>query len=158
MDQTLRQVGELLRGALPTVVLLLLLYAVYHYLLHRPLQRVLEERRNRTQGAMDRARADIAAAEAKAAEYEERLRDARMAVFRSQEGRRQQAQQARAAIVVQARAVAADQVEQARTQIQQDVDAAKQVLRADSDRLAAEIIHTILQPVGSSRVPATGGQ
>lgn len=157
MDQTLRQVGELLLGAVPTVVLLLLLYAVYHFVLHRPLQRVLHERRERTQGAIERARADIAAAEAKAAQYEERLRDAKLAIFRSQESRRQQAQQARAAAVAHARQRADEQVKQARTQLQQDVEAAKVRLQSESERLANEIIRAILEPAGS-RVPAVGGQ
>jgi hypothetical protein len=66
MDQTLKQAGELLLGAIPTAVLLLLLYAIYSALVHKPLKRALEERRERTEGALLKARADIAAAEAKA--------------------------------------------------------------------------------------------
>src|SRR6266404_6089076 len=65
MDQTLRQLGELLLGAVPTVILLATLYILYTFLVHRPLTVVLAERRNRTQGAMEKARADIAAAEAR---------------------------------------------------------------------------------------------
>jgi F-type H+-transporting ATPase subunit b len=41
MDQILKQLGELLLGAVPTIVLLLMLYGLYHVLVHRPLQRVL---------------------------------------------------------------------------------------------------------------------
>jgi len=69
MDLILKQLGDLLLGAIPTVVLLLLLYGLYHVLVHKPLQRVLAERHTRTEGAVQRARADIAAAEAKTAEY-----------------------------------------------------------------------------------------
>lgn len=165
MDQTLRQVGELLLGAIPTVVLLLLLYAVYHYVLHKPLQRVLEERRNRTQGAIERARADIAAAEAKAAEYEERLREAKLAIFRQQETRRQQAQQARQAAVAQARTRAEEQVKAVRAQIAQEIAAAKHSLQQESERLADQIIRTVLQGAGSSlqtagtgHAPVAGGK
>ncbi len=158
MDETLRQVGELLRGAVPTVVLLLLLYAVYHYVLHKPLQRILEERRERTQGAVERARADIAAAEAKAAEYDQKLREAKLAIFRSAETRRQAALQARSAAVAQARARADEQVKQARTQIESQVAAARASLQGESERLADEIIRTILQPGNRGQVPATGGQ
>ena len=77
MDQTLRQLGELLLGAVPTVILLATLYILYTFLVHRPLTAVLAERRSRTQGAMEKARADIAAAEARTADYEQRLREAR---------------------------------------------------------------------------------
>ena len=89
MDETLRQLGELLLGSIPTIIMLVLLYAFYSVVVHTPLSRVLAERRARTEGAIEKARVDVAAAEAKTAEYEQRLRDARMALFKSQEAGRQ---------------------------------------------------------------------
>jgi F-type H+-transporting ATPase subunit b len=157
MDLILRQVGELLLGAVPTVVLLLLLYLVYHFLVHRPLERVLEERRAKTIGAIERARADVAAAEAKTAEYENRLREAKLSIFKMQEGRRKEAQAARAAAVGEARERAGAQVKQARESIASDIAAAKVSLQGESERLANEIIRTILQPAGS-QAPAVGGK
>ena len=103
MDQTLRQLGELLLGSVPTVILLALLYALYTAIVHKPLQRVLEERRSKTEGAVEKSRADIAAAEARTSEYEQRLREARASVFRAQEARRKAALDARAAALNQAR-------------------------------------------------------
>ena len=97
MDQTLQQLGELLLGAIPTVILVALLYALYKQIVHKPLRAVLEERRSKTEGAVQKSRADIAAADARTAEYEQRMREARAAVFRSQEARRQAATQARTA-------------------------------------------------------------
>src|SRR5208337_513889 len=120
MDQTLRQLGELLLGAVPTVILLGTLYILYTFLVHRPLTAVLAERRSRTQGAMEKARADIAAAEARTAEYEQRLREARQKVFKNQESRRQQATQSRSQAVNQARTRAQEQVKQARAAMEQD--------------------------------------
>ena len=120
--------------------------ALYAALVHKPLTRVLAERRSRTEGAIERARADIAAAEARTTEYEQRLREARVAVFKSQEARRQQALQARAAAVAQARSKAQAQVEQARAAIETEKTAAQAGLQAESSRLAAEIIRTVLQP------------
>jgi len=158
MEQTLKQVGELLLGAIPTSLLLLLLYAVYHFLVHRPLVRILDERRARTLGAIEKARADVAAAEAKAIEYEARLREARLAIFKSQELRRHQAQQTRGEAVAQARARADEQVKQARQQLQQEVATARTSLQADSEQLAAAIIKSILQPAGAGHAPAAGGQ
>lgn len=157
MEQTLKQVGELLLGAVPTVVLLLLLYVAYHVLVHKPLIAVLAERRKRTEGAIERARADIAAAEAKTAEYEARLREARMAIFKQQEARRKQAQEARAAAVAAARAKAEQQVEQARAALQQEIMTAKNSLQSEAERLANEIIRAILQPAGTGQAPAVGG-
>ena len=77
MDNTLKQVGELLLGAIPTAVMLLLLYAIYQTLVRKPLNRVLDHRRERTEGAVLKARADVAAAEARTQEYEQKLREAR---------------------------------------------------------------------------------
>ncbi|MGB8769370.1 MAG: hypothetical protein WCC92_07140 [Candidatus Korobacteraceae bacterium] len=156
MDQTLKQVGELLLGSIPTMVMLLLLYAIYSKLVHKPLNRILEERRERTDGAYLRARADIAAAEARTQEYEQRLREARLAVFKAQEARRQRAQQARADAVLQARTHAQEQVRKARAAIEQDMAAARGGLQGETERLAAEIIRTILRPAGVA--PALGGQ
>src|ERR1700728_5223226 len=97
MEQTLRQLGELLLGSVPTIILLAVLYILYTFLVHRPLTVVLAERRSRTEGAMEKARADIAAAEARTADYEQRLREARQKVFKSLDARRQQAAEARSA-------------------------------------------------------------
>ena len=81
MDQTLKQLGELLLGAIPTVFFLVILYFFYRILVHKPLERVLAERHGLTEGAVLRAKADIAAAEAKTAEYEHQLREARLAML-----------------------------------------------------------------------------
>ena len=156
MDTTLRQVGELLLGAIPTIVLLLLLYAIYSLLVRKPLMRVLDARRERTEGAVLKARADVAAAEAKTQDYEQRLREARMVIFKAQDARRQQAQQARAEALAQARARAQEQIREARAAIDQDMAAARSGLQAEVDRLASDIIRTVLRP--PSAAPAIGGQ
>src|ERR1700690_1344667 len=114
MDQTLRQLGELLLGSVPTVILLALLYALYTTIVHKPLRRVLEERRSKTEGAVEKSRADIAAAEARTSEYELRLREARATVFHAQEARHKVALDARTAALNQARAKATAQVQAAK--------------------------------------------
>ncbi len=149
MEQTLRQLGELLLGAVPTVILLATLYLLYTFLVYRPLTAVLAERRSRTEGAMEKARADIAAAEARTADYEQRLREARQKVFKNLEARRQQATQARGEVVNQARARAQDQVKQARSAIEQDKQGAMAKLETDAGRLASEIVRTVLRPVAA---------
>jgi F-type H+-transporting ATPase subunit b len=157
MDETLRQVGELLLGSIPTIIFMVLLYGLYTALVHKPLVQVLAERRSKTEGAVEKARADIAAAEARTAEYEQRLREARMAVFKNQESLRQQALSARAAAVVEARNKAQAQIEQARAGIEKDKIEAQSGLQAESGRLAAEIIRIVLHP-GTTRTPAGGGR
>jgi F-type H+-transporting ATPase subunit b len=158
MDQILKQLGELLLGAVPTVVLLLLLYALYHVLVHRPLQRVLGERHARTEGAVQKARADIAAAESKTAEYEQKLRDARTAIYKAQEGRRKAADSARAHAVGEARTRAAAKVAAARKLIEDEAERAQMTLRAQAEPLANEIVATLLRSAEVNQRPVFGGQ
>jgi F-type H+-transporting ATPase subunit b len=155
MDTTLKQVGELLLDAVPTIVLLLLLYAIYQNLVRKPLERVLKERRDRTEGAALKARSDVAAAEARTQEYEQKLREAKVAVFKAQEARRQQAQQMRAQALAEARTKAQEQIRQARLAVEKDMEGVRAGLQADAARLATDIIRTILKPAGSA--PIAGG-
>ena len=157
MDETLKQVGELLLGSIPTVIFMVLLYGIYTALVHKPLVKVLADRRGKTEGAVEKARADIAAAEARTAEYEQRLREARMTVFKNQEALRQQALQARTEALAAARKRAQVQVEQARAAIEQDKATAQVGLQAESGKLAAEIIRIVLHP-GTTQAPAGGGR
>jgi F-type H+-transporting ATPase subunit b len=155
MDETLRQIGELLLGSVPTVIFFLFLYTFYTVLVHKPLTRVLARRYDLTQGAIEKARADVAAAEVRTAEYEQRLRDARLALFKSQEARRAQAAQARAEAVEQARQRAKAQVDEARSAIEKEKLAARNSLEAEAGRLASEIIRSVLDP-GLVQAPAGG--
>jgi len=151
MDETLQQLGELLLGAVPTVILLALLYALYTTIVHKPLQRVLAERRSKTEGAVEKSRADIAAAEARTAEYEQKLREARAVVFRAQEAKRQAVLQARTNALNEARSKAQAQVQAAKRDIENDRVTAEAGLPADAAALAQEIVRRVLQPAGVGR-------
>jgi F-type H+-transporting ATPase subunit b len=151
MDDTLKQLGELLLGSVPTVILLALLYALYTTIVHKPLQRVLAERRGKTEGAVEKSRADIAAAEARTSEYEQKLREARATIFRAQEARRQAVLQARTDALNQARSRAQAQVQAAKKDIENDRAEAEKGLPADAAALAQAIVRRVLQPAGAGR-------
>jgi F-type H+-transporting ATPase subunit b len=151
MDETLRQLGELLLGAIPTVILFVLLYGLYSVIVHRPLARVLADRRSKTQGAIEKSAADIAAAEARTAEYEQRLREARATIFRAQEARRKAAIEARSQAIEQARVKSQAQVQAAKAEIQKETEAAQSGLQAEAQTLAIEIMRRVLQPAGATR-------
>jgi F-type H+-transporting ATPase subunit b len=151
MDETLRQLGELLLGSIPTVILLVLLYALYAKIVHHPLRHVLAERRGKTEGAIEKSRADIAAAEARTSEYEQKLREARATLFRAQEARRKAALEARTVELNQAREKAKAQVQAARDDIGRDTDEARKALQGDVQTLATEIIQRVLEPAQAGR-------
>jgi len=158
MDEILRQLGELLLAAIPTVVVFVILFTAYKLIVHKPLVAVLAERRARTQGAIEKASADIAAADARTQEYAQRLRDARLSIFKKQEARRQQSLQARAAAVAEARAAAYARVKAARASFEEDVKGAKVTLATESEALADQIIRTILKPAMAAESPVAGGR
>ena len=153
MDQALFQALEgFLIGAIPTIIFIFLLFLSYRSLVHRPLERILRERYERTEGAVARAQADIAAAAAKASEYEQRLREARQAIFKVQEARRQQLAQSRDAALREARESARRMVQEARASLELEVREAKSRLQQEAEALASEIIRTILRPVAAAPV------
>ena len=154
MDDTIRQLGELALGAIPTIVLFIVIWVLYRFLVHGPLVSALAERRTKTVGAVEKAKTDIAAAEQKTSEYERRISDARMAILKSQESNRQKILDHKAAALAEARAAAETSVATARKQIEQETEAARAKVKAESSNLATEIIRAILrttpvrQPVG----------
>ena len=151
MDQTLQQLGELLLGSVPTVILFAVLYVLYKGIVHKPLKRVLDERRSKTEGAVEKSKADVAAADARTSEYEQRLREARVTVFRAQEAKRQAALQARAGAVGEARSKAQAQVQAAKADIERDRIEAEKGLQGEATALAKEIVRRVLQPAGVGR-------
>ncbi len=144
MDTILHQLGGLLLGAVPTVLLFLTTLVLYRVILHNKLVAVLAERRARTEGAIQKAKADVAAAEAKTTDYENQLREAKLALYKAQEARRKQLMDARSAALTEARAKADAMVKEARAGIDRDVQEARTNLQAESEKLAAEVVRAVL--------------
>ena len=71
MEEIFQQIGALLLGATPTILLFVALVLAYQFLVQGPLSRALAERRARTEGAIENAHKAISRAEARAAEYAE---------------------------------------------------------------------------------------
>jgi F-type H+-transporting ATPase subunit b len=146
MDPALtKALGELLLNAVPTIIIFLGLVTAYNFLVHRPLVRLLEERRRRTEGALAQAQAEIARADAKAAEYGQRLREARADIFHQQEAARRKKAEARAAALAAARAAAQERVKVARAAIEKETAEAKAGLQSQVEQLARQVIQTVLR-------------
>lgn len=144
MDAALQKaLGELLLNAVPTIIIFLLLFVAYLKLVHHPLLKVLAERHAKTAGAVAKAQADIAAAEARTADYEQKLREARAGVFKMMEGRRKQLMEARASAVAEAKARAQEQVKAAKAEIEKEAATAKSGLQAQAETLAQEVIRAV---------------
>ncbi len=147
----LHALRDLFLGAIPTILLFLTLWAAYNSLVHKPLQGVLEERHDRSAGAIAKAKADVELADARTAEYEKRLRDAKAQLFKAQEARRRQLMEARAAALAQVHAQAQKQVRDARAALDREVAEARTGLQAEGERLAAQVIQAVLKPAAAAR-------
>jgi F-type H+-transporting ATPase subunit b len=147
MQEIILQVGALLLGSVPTLILFIVLVLAYQFLVQGPLSRTLRERHARTTGAVEEAHKAIAAAEARAAEYAEKLRQARAEVFRMREQRLHQWSEERDAALAEARRQAGVRVQQAREGLASEVAAARQMLLASSDQLALQVVGAVLPQV-----------
>jgi F-type H+-transporting ATPase subunit b len=144
MDQILNQLGGLVLGSVPTMVLFLLLVISYAFLVRRPLERVLAERGARTTGAVDQARGAISEAEAKMAEYEDRLRKAKAEIFGAREKRLKQWNAERDQALAGARATTSEKVQAAKTEIEQSVLVARRQIEGMSAELSDQILRAVM--------------
>jgi len=146
------QVGRLLLGAIPTSLLFIALVLCYQYLIQKPLSKTLEERRARTEGAIEDAHRAIAKAEARAAEYANKLRQARAEIFKIREQRIKQWSAERDAAVDQARKTAGQRVQQAKTELEAEAERARQAIQTSAADLASRVVRAVLPlAAGSSR-------
>src|SRR5437870_5205319 len=136
MEETLRQLGGILLRAVPTFILVLLLHFYLKFIFFKPLQRLLRERYEATEGARKLAEASLAKASEKAADYEAALRAARAENYKELEQMRRKLQEDRAASVHEARQRAEAAVAQAKAALGAEVESLKKSLEAESDSLA----------------------
>jgi F-type H+-transporting ATPase subunit b len=145
MDKIFNQLIDLVLGAVPTMVILVFLYVFLRLVFFGPLQKLLKERHDATEGRQKEAQKSIAAAEAKAAEYTAAFEQARAATLRARESARNDALQARALLVANRRAKAAEHIQAACASIESDVNTAREQLGRDSQQLAESITEAILR-------------
>ena len=146
------QVGHLLLGAVPTAVLFIVVVLCYQFLVQAPLTRTLDERRRRTEGAIEDAHRAITHAEARAAEYATKLRQARAEIFKIREQRLKQWGAERDAVLDEARKAAGQQVAQARAQLDAEAGNARQAIQASAADLADRVVRAVLPlAAGSTR-------
>jgi F-type H+-transporting ATPase subunit b len=140
----LHQLGGLLLGAVPTAIFFILLVIAYGFLVRRPLDKTLAERRARTSGAVEQARGAIAAAEAETTAYEDRLRAARAEIMALREQRLQRLQAERDAALRETREQAQGRIQQAREEVESSAAAARQQIEQAAAQLGEQIVRAIL--------------
>lgn len=158
MQDMVHQLGELFLQAVPTVLILLVFYAVLRWLFFKPLLAVMAEREARTAGARKAAEAAQAAAADKVKQYQEALKRARAQVYTEQEAARKKLLDERAEQLKEARAKAAAEVAAGKERVGNELVAARRDIEGSVAQLAAEIARRVLQAPPNPVSPARGAQ
>jgi len=145
MDVILHQLGELLLKAVPTFILVVLLHFYLKGVFFKPLEKVLHQRYEATDGARKQAELSLERAAAKTEEYEAAMRSARAEVYEAQERLHRQLQEQHSVKMAEARQRTDALVQDAKRRIAGEAEAAKAGLAAQSDSLADKIADSILR-------------
>jgi len=128
------------------MVLMLFLVVSYGLLVRRPMERVLGERRARTTGAVDEANKTIAEAEARTAEYEDKLRRARAEILGFREQKMKQWGVERDQALSDVRAATVEKVKAAKDEIEQSAAIARLQIDGTSVQLSEQILKAVMPP------------
>jgi F-type H+-transporting ATPase subunit b len=152
MQDIIQQLATLFLSAVPTALLFIVLVISYQILIQKPLSATLASRRALTEGAMEDARKAIAQAEAKAAEYADKLRQARAEAFKVREQRVRQWNAERDAALDTARKAAGDKVRLSKASLDAEVESARTTIEASVSDLAGQAVRAVLpMAAGGSR-------
>ncbi|MGH9748144.1 MAG: hypothetical protein ACRD59_18765 [Candidatus Acidiferrales bacterium] len=142
--EILRQLGELFLQALPTSIIVFLFYFFMRWAFFTPIQKAMDERSARIEGA----RAEAAKAEAEAKKeldtYNEALRKARAEIYAEQEAARQVVLDERGRLLKAMRSRAAEDVAAGKKKIAAETEAARAEVERNIPALAGEIARMIV--------------
>jgi|SRR5579871_1105993 len=141
---TLNALSGLLLKAIPTICLLVIVHFYLKWMFFRPMREVLEKRRAATEGAKEFAAKMLQQAEAKAADLDARLRQARSEIYQEQEETRRRWIGEQTQRLDEARRQSRELIHQAKLELDAEAEAAKRTLTATADGLAVEIARSLL--------------
>jgi F-type H+-transporting ATPase subunit b len=131
-----------------TLLIQLVNFLILMYLLNRllfqPMLRILEERRERTEGRQEQAGRVDAEAEAVLAEYEKRILEAKTEADRVRADLIRKGEAERQKLLDAAGAEAEKTLAEIRARVRGEADEARRALQGEADRLAADAAERIL--------------
>jgi F0F1-type ATP synthase membrane subunit b/b' len=145
MDATLKALAALAVQAIPTVLFFIFLTLYLKRVYFQPVSRILEVRRQQTEGARDLARRAHEAADKKTSEFETAIQLARSQLLQENDALRRQWAEEHSKTMADARAAAEQQVADAKAQIARELEAAKSELDSSVDRLSANIVDSLVR-------------
>jgi F-type H+-transporting ATPase subunit b len=145
MDAMLHALGGILLRAVPTFLLILLLHAYLKSIFFKPLEKVLRDRYNSTEGARKQAEQSLAQAAAKTEQFEKALFAAKSEVYQAQEKAFKALQDQHSAAVANARAAADEEIKRAKAALAADLVEIRRTLDSESGALADRIADSIFR-------------
>ncbi|PLX88863.1 MAG: hypothetical protein C0618_02940 [Desulfuromonas sp.] len=120
------------------------LLAVLNKLLYRPLLNILEQRRSTIDGSHQKAEDLQVEIEEKMARYQQQLSDAKAAASKERNALKQTALAEESTVLAEANKKAAGRLQEIKSQVAVEADAAGKTLRADAADLAGQIATKVL--------------
>jgi F-type H+-transporting ATPase subunit b len=152
MQDIIQQLEGFFVGAVPTMLLFIVLVLAYQFLVQGPLTETLKKRRALTVGALEDAQKAIERAESRAAEYADKLRQARSEVYKAREQRVKQWTAERDATLDTARKASGQKVAEAKAELEAEAAQARASIEGSAGELASQVARAILPAAaGSSR-------
>jgi F-type H+-transporting ATPase subunit b len=121
-----------------------LLLGVLHVLLYRPLLRVLDRRKAAIEGSRQRVAELDSQINEKMAAYQAQLHEAKLRGGQERSVLRQQAAREEAQLLASAQQQAAERLQVLKSSVASEADAARQVLRKQTETLAGQIASKVL--------------
>jgi F-type H+-transporting ATPase subunit b len=144
MQLIVQELGSMFVGAIPTMILFIVLVLAYQFLIQGPLTATLKRRRELTEGAMEAAQKAIAEAETRTSEYAAKLRQARAEVYKIREQRMKQWNAERDSALDVARKASAQKLAQAKAEIEAETASARQAIQASAGDLAKQVVRAVM--------------
>jgi F-type H+-transporting ATPase subunit b len=144
MDKTLHDLGGIVLNGLPTFFLVLILAFFVKFLYLKPLEKVLAERFRLTEGARKAAEESLQNADAKVAEYQDKLNNARNEIYQEQAAFLQKLHAEQTELAHAVRTESDTRVAAIKLSIAKEADTAREGLESQADALATQIADVIL--------------
>jgi F-type H+-transporting ATPase subunit b len=144
MQETARELAHLLLKSVPTIIFFLGLMAYLNYVFFRPIKRILEERKQATEGVKDLARQAFEAADRKNSEFEQALQIARAELHREREVLHRRWASEQVEQIAKARAEADAKIERAKRETDEEIRRAEAELEGRVPGLGEEILGALL--------------
>jgi F-type H+-transporting ATPase subunit b len=145
MEKLLAQLSDLFIGAIPSAVLLLLLYFYLRAVLFGPLDKILEERHSKIGGREQKAAETLRLAEQRMLQYSASLQAAKSEIYATQDELRRKLEAERDAAIAQASEEAKAEIATVRQQLERDAVEARLFVEKEAHILADSITAKVLE-------------